>query len=1162
MDLIVAGAPGTLKNRLRCSEFLYIMKLTTVILLFCCLSFSAHAFSQQVSLEATKAPIEQVFQKIEKQTGYYFFYEKGLLKDARPVTVRIKNASVDDALKRCFQDQPLTYTIVNGVIIVKEKKGPAQQPGEAKQVRAPAAPLFVKITGRVTDEAGTPLAGATVAVKGTALVTMTDKNGDFSLEVSNKQAVLAISFIGYQSTDITLSGETTVTIKLKLQDTAMDDLVVIGYGTVNKKDLTGSVGQVSMSDLQKAPVATFDQALAGRIAGVQVSSNDGQPGSSMNIVIRGGNSLTQSNAPLYVIDGFPVEENLNGILNPKDIESVTVLKDASATAIYGSRGANGVIVIETKKGKQGIPTLTYDGSLGYQMVTKKMELMSAYEFVKYQLEINPELATGSYLTVPGRTLEDYRTISPIDWQEKMFSAAPLQIHNLSLNGGTAQTKYAVSGSLFDQQGVIVNSGYQRYQGKVLLDQKINNKLALFANVNTSKEVTYGQPVSSSRSNSGQAYSTYLMYQIWGYSPIERGGVNLEEDPIDDMATDSRFNPYLSAKNELNRRTTTTLFGNARLTYNISKYLELVIRGGVNNRTLLHESFYNEQTSRGYPFPDNPKGVNGSVGNTYYNTWVNENLLTYKKRFNKVHNLDVIAGATFQSNKVRGNGYASQRLPNPELGIGGLAQGELSSLTSTISSNTLASFLSRVNYGYRSKYLLTASFRADGSSKFSDANKWGYFPSAALAWNMEKENFMKQLEFVSSSRLRVSYGITGNNRVGDFSYLSSLTMPFAQYYSYNNQTPQQGVLPATFGNSDLKWESTEQIDLGYELSLFQQRITLVVDLYRKNTSNLLMNAIVPYSTGFSTIYKNIGKVRNEGLELTLSTINYKTRDFEWSSNFNIAFNRNKVLNLSEGQEVFISSVGFPASYTAAQLYMAKVGGPAAAFFGYQWMGNYQVEDFDQQPNGTYLLKSSVPTNGNARQNIKPGDIRYKDFNGDGIVNDKDRVVIGRAIPIHIGGFNNNFVYRNLSLNVFFQWSYGNDIFNANRDMFEGNLYSRNNLNQYATYANRWTPENPNNTYFRSGGQGPTGMFSSRVIEDGSYLRLKTVSLNYRLPDAWVKRLRLKLIETYVAAQNLVTWTNYSGMDPEVSVQQTVLTPGFDYSAYPREKAVTFGLKVSL
>lgn len=1019
-----------------------------------------------------------------------------------------------------------------------------------------------QVQGKVISaEDQEPLVGVNVALKKNATVrTTTNKDGSFTINAL-AQDILVFSFLGYQSQELTASEVGKGSIHLLSATQGLNEVVIIGYGEVKRTDLTGSVGEVKISDLKKAPVATFEQALAGRIAGVQVSSNDGQPGSAMNIVIRGGNSLTQSNSPLYVVDGFPLEESAGSVLNPSDIESISILKDASATAIYGARGANGVIIIETKKGAIGKPIVSYDGSFGFNSVTKTIPLMSPYEFVRYQLEVSTAIATAAYLTTPGRTLDDYRNIAPIDWQDKMFGLGNVLINNLSISGGTADTKYVVSGSVFDQKGVVVNSGYNRYQGRIVLDQRISKKIKATFNLNIGSEQNFGVSPSVARSSSSQPYATYLMYQVWGARPVS-GGVEFEDELIDPEAGDARANPYISAINEIRKKATTTLLINTKIDYEISKKFLLTVRGGLNNVAARSEEFYNAKTSKGYAFPDNTLGVNGSTYNAITNGWINENLLTFNHQFNKNNKLNIVGGFTLQKTENNRRGYLAKNVPNPELGVDGLDEGEVASLTSSSSENTLASFLGRANYNYKSRYLFTVSYRADASSKFSEKNRWSFFPSGAFAWNMNQEPFMKKLSFISNSKLRMSYGITGNNRVGDFAYLSSITFPYGSYYSYNNQNPAQTAVLSNYGNPDLRWESTAQLDFGYDVSFLKNKINLTVDAYRKITTDLLLNSNVPFSSGYSRILKNIGKIKNQGLEFTLSTTNLKTKSFEWNSDFNIAFNSNKILGLADLQETMISTVGYPAPFSTAQLYLARIGGPAAVMYGYKWLGNYQVEDFTLQSNGTYLLNSNVPTNGNSRATIKPGDIKYDDVNGDGIVNEADRIVIGRGLPQHIGGFNNNFTYKGLSLGVFFQWSYGNDIFNANKDMFEGNAFTRANLNQYATYVNRWTPENRNNEFYRFGGQGPANRLSSRSVEDGSFLRLKTVSLSYSLPSAMLAKIKVKSISVFATAQNLYTWTNYSGMDPEVSVANSVLTPGFDYSAYPREQTFVFGLRASL
>lgn len=1124
------------------------MKMILILVLAAFMQVSASSYAQSVNIKANNISLKALFKEIRKQTGYGFLYQEEDIKDTKNVNVNFVNETLEKTLAASLANQPITYSIEKNLVVVKRKAN----------VLAKEQAKALTVQGKVTDESGSPLVGVGVKVKNTNTATITDANGNYKLTINANTAVLVFSYIGYVTQERSISGNATINILLKQQQTDLDQVVVIGYGEVAKRDLTGSVGNVKMNDLQKAPVATFEQALAGRVAGVQVSSGDSQPGSGMDIVIRGGNSLTQTNAPLYVIDGFPVEESLSPVLNPSDIESISILKDASATAIYGSRGANGVVIIETKKGKVGQPVVDYQSSLGINSVTKKMELMNPYEFVRYQLEINPSQAEYNYLTQPGKTLDEYKNEQTIDWQGKMFNSRLVQQHNVSVTGGTGDTKYVASGSYFDQGGVIINSGYKRYQGRLMLDQRLNKKIKLLLNINAGSEQNYGGIASSARSSSSQAYSTYLMYQVWGARPVTTG-FDLEEEPIDPEANDARFNPYISALNEYRQRVNNTILANGKINYNITKTLELAVSGGINNSTVKNQEFYNSKTSKGYPFPDNVLGVNGAISNSQLTSLLNENILTYRKKFDKNNNMNIVGGFTVQKVTTQRDGYQSKNVPNEDLGINGIDEGEMSSLTSYKSLFTLVSFLGRINYNYKSKYLFTASFRADASSKFAENHRWGYFPSGAFAWNISKESFMKSLKFISDAKFRASYGVTGNNRVGDFSYLSSISFPYNSYYSFNNQTPKQGAILNNYGNTDLKWESTGQFDLGLDLSLFKNRFGLTVDAYRKTTSDLLLKANVPYSTGYTSIFKNIGKVRNQGIEFTLNSTNIKSGGFQWTSDFNIAFNNNKILALADDQESMISTIPFPAPYSTSELYLAQVGGPAAVFYGYKWVGNYQISDFNIQPDGSYKLKNTVPSNGGS--NIQPGDIKYDDINGDGIVNEKDRVVLGTALPKHIGGFNNNFTYKNLSLNVFFQWSYGNSIYNANRDMFEGNQFLRFGLNQYATYANRWTPDNPNNEYYRAGGQGPTGRFSSRTIEDGSFLRLKTISLSYSLPTPLLSKIKIKSASVFVTGQNLHTWTKYSGMDPEVAVASTILTPGFDWSAYPRERTLVFGIKTS-
>lgn len=1019
----------------------------------------------------------------------------------------------------------------------------------------------VIVTGKVTTLDGEPIAGALVLVKGTVNGSMTDVSGKYSITAASEN-VLIYSQMGYIDREVTVGTSRNIDITLEEDIVALEEarVVEIGYGGQARKDLTGTVSIVKMDDVIKAPVVNFDQALQGRMPGVYVSSADGQPGSNMEIVIRGANSLTQSNAPLYVVDGFPMEDFSSAAINSNDIESLTVLKDASATAVYGARGANGVIIIETKKGVEGRPVIAYNGTFGFQTVTKKMKMMNALEFVEYQIERSPATA-DTYLNNLDRTLEYYRDLGQgIDWQDKLFRIAPIHMHNVSMTGGTTSTKYSVSLSAADQQGVILNSGYQKYQGRLSMIQQLGRTTKITINGSFTSDKTYGQTSSSALSTSN-AYASYLMYRTWAYRPVNTSGVVEDEELFDDAfdgVNSAVMNPVLSSKNEDKSTRKVTFISNAKFEWDIMKELKLTISGGYSRFLTLNTEFNNSKTYKGYPLLTNARGINASNSNVHKTAWMNENTLTYNKGWNRDrHKLNVVAGFTIEGINMETYGYSSKFIPIESLGISGMDDGLPNTMTARLSDNRLMSALGRVNYNYKSKYLVTASFRADGSSKFAPNHRWGFFPSGAVAWRMSKEDFMRRVKFVSDLKLRASWGLTGNNRVGDFSRWPAMSI--SDYYSFDLSEPSEALVPTAMGNRDLTWETTEQVDVGLDLRLFRNRVSLTMDWYQKTTRDLLLNANVPYSSGYTSVYKNIGKVRNRGLEFSLNTINVRTRNFEWSSDFNISFNRSRVLELADGEKNLLSKISFTGDFNATYLYLAQVGRPMAQFYGVQWDGVYGYDDFDIDKSGKYVLKNSVPTNGNERTAIQPGDIKYVDQNGDGVVNDRDMVVIGRCEPIHTGGFNNNFIYKDLSLSVFFQWRYGSDVMNANRIIFEGN-YANKNINQFKTYVDRWSPDNQDSKNFRIGGRGPSGVYSSKTIEDGSFLRLKTVQLAYSFPKKWMKEIHLNTIQVYISGENLWTWTAYSGLDPEVSTKNSALTPGFDYSAYARNRIFTAGVKI--
>ena len=1035
----------------------------------------------------------------------------------------------------------------------------------------------VLVRGTVVDQTGESVIGASIQVKGTTQGTITDIDGKFSLGVPDKKSVIVVSFIGYATKELQVDTSKPMSIVLEEDTKVLDEVVVVGYQEVRKKDLTGSVAKADMNELLNTPVGSFDQTLGGRIAGVNVSSSEGTPGGTMNIVIRGNNSLTQDNSPLYVIDGFPVEDAaIASTINPSDIESLDILKDASATAIYGARGANGVVIITTKKGKVGKAQITYDGSVTMHHVTRTIPMMDAYEFVKLQAETYPASianSTGGYLMeYQGKqwTLDDYRDIFQYDWQDEILRTALQHNHNIRLTGGTEGVRYNASVSYYNQDGILLNSGYERFQARANTVIK-RDKLDINLTTNYSRSIQTG----STPSETSYSGMNNLFYSVWGYRPVTYPNKSMESllndvmDEAIDSSNDYRFNPIRSLKEEYRKYYINNLQLNGYVSYEFIKGLKLKVSGGYTYDARKNDQFNNSNTR--YGGPTSTDKVNAQIIRNERLTWLNENTLTYQTNIKKKHFFNSLVGITFQNSDYEYYSLKSTHITNDSLGMAGMADVTLSSSSSLKSSWSMMSYLARLNYNYKSKYYATASFRADGSSKFSKKHRYGYFPSGSLAWNFMEEEFMAPIKkVVGAGKLRVSWGLTGNNRIGEYDYYALLQMLKEKQgdyisngsipsgvYPFDNDMSSVGMVPVSLPNEDLKWETTEQWNVGLDLSFFNERLNFTADVYRKTTRDLLLEASLPLVSGYYSATKNIGKVRNDGLELSLSTVNVQTKDFTWTSDFNIAFNKNEVLELAENQLSLTTAARFDQNYNSQPSYIAKVGLPMGMMYGYIYEGTYKYDDFVKSGN-SYTLKDNVPYF-SSEANTQPGMPKYKDVNGDGIIDTNDRTIIGRGLPIHTGGFTNSFTYKGFDLSVFFQWSYGNDIMNANRLFFE-NAGGKKDLNQFASYANRWTPENPESDIPAATKSASNNVISSRIIEDGSYLRLKTVTLGYTFPKALIAKAKLSNARVYVAAQNLWTWTSYSGYDPEVSVRNSALTPGLDFSSYPRAFTLSFGVNL--
>lgn len=1020
----------------------------------------------------------------------------------------------------------------------------------------------ITVSGTVTDAKGEAQIGVNVIVKGTSKGTISDLSGKYEISVPETSSVLVFSYLGFEKQEQKVGNRKTISVVMAENSKALDEVVVIGYAEVKRRDLTGAVGKADVEGMLKSTGANIAEALAGRVAGVQVSSNEGMPGSDMNIVIRGTNSITGSNSPLYVVDGFPLEEGASiSSLNKNDIENMEILKDASATAIYGARGANGVIIITTKKGQAGAPVITYNGTYGVQDPSKRIALMDAYEFVKLQLDRSAS-SGAAYLKADANgkvwTLEDYRNAPQFNWQDQVLRQAVSQNHSLSISGGTEAARYVASLSYFNQDGIVINTGYNRIQGKIGNTIKKGN-LTISLTANYSKSTQLGaMPSAESWSSSNNFF-----YSVWGYRPVTYPGVDLaslSEDLMDPTTTiiDYRVNPIKSQRNQYNQSITDNLNTNGFLEYEFIKGLKLKSTLGYTEQNVGKEIFNNSQTSSGGAFGADK--INSTVSSAKRATWLNENTLSYNGSINKRHNFGALLGYTLQgSNNITTSAYVSQ-MKVESLGMGGMSSGTPTSTNYSSLPWYMMSYLGRFNYNYSSRYYITASFRADGSSKFPANNRIGYFPSGSLAWNFTEEGFMEPIKDVlSSGKLRLGYGVTGNNRVGEFASYSQFDLASA-LYPFNGLVSNSGPTPSSLANPNLRWESTTQWNLGTDISFYNQRIAFTVDVYQKNTKDLLLNAKLPLSSGQSTGTQNVGETSNKGIEFSITTRNIKSKDFNWTTNFNISFNKNAVVALADNQNSMLCYANFSQTFNTMPSYIAQVGQPLGLMYGYVYQGTYKYNDFNLVGD-KYVAKPGVAVL-STENNLKPGYPKYKDLNHDGVIDTNDQTVIGSGAPVHIGGFSNEFTYKGLDLSIFFQWSFGNNILNANRYNFENPVTAQ--LNQFASYSNRWTPENPNSdipSAASSGAVTSTQLFSSRVIEDGSFLRLKNISLGYTFDKNLMKLLNLQKVRVFASASDIWVLTSYSGYDPEVSVRNSALTPGFDFSSYPRAISINGGVNIS-
>lgn len=1020
------------------------------------------------------------------------------------------------------------------------------------------------ISGKVTDMKGEPLVGASVVLKGQNKGTITDFDGLYKLK-AKKGNKLIFSYLGFQTKEVKIFNQKTIQVQLETKGMGLDEVVIVGYGSVKKKDLTGAVAKVSPEEISNTATTNFDQALAGRVSGVNITSLDGTPGEAVNIVIRGGNSITGDNSPLYVIDGVPLEDFDPGSISTNDIETFDILKDASATAIYGSRAANGVILINTKNGRtDGKTDVRINVSNSYQWIPNRLEVLSPYEYVKYQQQI--AYAMDGYS--PGdRTKffaqdwvdpELYRNVEGTSWQDEIFRLAKTNKYNASISGGDKTSRIYFSTEYIDQEGTLLNTGYKKIVNNLKFSRKISSKTEFKGNL------MYTHLNRSGLRVSGDKYTSVIRdaIQFRPVEPINDDGLELGGYDPADINQRFLYNPVKNLENTDRQSKFDVIRGGVSLRHKFQPNFYINLSGNYQVDTRKESLFFGEDTQSGARGTDH---INGSITQRRNQTLSSSNTITYKTHVGK-SDLAFLGGMEMQARSYEYTYLKNSEIPTDLFGIDNIGLGTSPSIPqSSISKNTLLSYFTRVNYSLKDKYLLTFTYRADGSSKFSEENRWGYFPSFSTAWKLSEEDFIKNIDAISFAKVRAGWGVTGNNRVKDYQAYNQLNINTGSGYAWGTgQNYIPGAYQSNLGVPDLTWETTAQTNIGLDFGLLDQKIEATVDYYNKQTSDLLLNAETAPHTGFDKVQQNVGKIENKGFEFSLTTQNFNRKNFKWTTSFNIAFNRNKTLALNNGQEAIYTDPEWNSGYAENQ-YITKIGQPVGMMYGLQYERIYQWEDFNWDNNlQTYTLKDGVPDNGALP--VAPGSVMFKDIDGNGTINNEDRVIIGNPHPKHFGGLSNNFKVGNFDISVLFQWSYGFDILNANKAVF--NVPGAGSQNGFKDLTNIWTPTNTDtdiNTvrYLSVFGTAPKGnLIDDRYIEDGSYLRLNSVSIGYRLPKKILQPLNLKKARIYVTGQNLYTWTKYSGYNPDVSVgKYGALTPNLDYSAYPQSVTVMTGLDIT-
>ncbi len=1103
------------RNQYRVPVFkvLLIMKLTILCFLiptFVLLAAETYSQNGSISIHSSDTYVKDILKEIEEKSNYYFIYNNEFVDVYQRLSIHVENQSVNDVLDRVFDKTNIQYLIKGRKIVLS--------PTVMKEMQQER-----EISGKVVDEKGNPLPGVTVLIKGSMQGTVSDVDGNYRLQVSGNATALLFSFVGMRTLEVQLEGQAILNVTMEEDAIGLEEVIAIGYGTVRKSDLTGSVSSIDANQIVQGPATSASRAIQGKTAGVRVTQRSGRPGDEVIIRVRGGNSLSGGNDPLYVIDGFAVD-GLGADFNPEDIESMEILKDASATAIYGSRGANGVVLITTKRGQMGKGKISYHGYYGVQNLRKKIDLLNKNEYVAMQNEIATK--EGGEVLSPS----EIAALPDNDWQDLAYRNAIMQSHQLSASGGNKGARFYTSLNYMEQEGILRGSDFNRIGIRVNGDVKVSEKLDVRANITANRSID----------NNGN-----FAADGWGAIPFQ-AIVMAPTTPIkDEFGNYTVFkgtpwggtNPVGFSQMDMNRKTLNRVISNVEFNYQLIPNLSLKVSAGVDFNNITNDAYskigiVNGGTGTGQ----------GSKSMSKSYTLVNENILNYTKEFNENNRLTAMAGFSYQESVFdnissgRYSGFVSDVFENNNL----QSATDTRPVSTGYSESKLISYIGRLNYALKGRYLLTVTGRYDGSSKFGTDNKYAFFPSAAIAWRLTEENFMKQFDWLSNLKLRASIGQAGNQAISPYQTLDRLATNTPVFGSGEGV----GFVGSGFANQGLKWETTTQTDIGIDLNILQNRFGLVLDYYQKNTTDLLYRATLPPSSGYSASVRNIGEIENRGFEFELSYRNLEGA-VRWNTSLNMSFNRTKVVDLgTDNNGNVIRRIDSPIA--GGNWFPLFLNEAPFQLYGYVIEGIYETdEDAAKYEPGK-----------------KAGDYKIKDLTPDGVINGDDQKLLTHLEPKFIFGMNNTLAYKNVELSFLIVGSYGNDIVNEFNKYYTA-LGGKWNVTREA-WNNRWTGPGSGGTFAAASSDAPSKITfappSTLWVEDGSYVRLKDIKLAYTLPKSVVDKLNIENVSIYISGTNLLTLTNYPHYDPEAS-WTTSSVNGWDRGVYPSAKSVIGGIKLT-